>query len=386
MTANGKEQANQQWNQGLDIARGIAVLLVVYSHGLPLLANSEIWQALNHYTGLHIFFKPGWWGVRIFFALSGYLIGRQAITVLSKGGLQGAVMFTLRRWTRTVPTYWILLAITCSWLGVNWFSPTAIANATFVQTATLTKGNSSLIEVAWSLVIEEWSYAVIAAVLLGCAWLNVKAGIKQAAYLLLALAAVSWIWSLTARGGAAQLNWLDWELLKKTANLQLDSLAAGCVLASMEVLWPHHFRSLTSHPRRVLLIAATGMSALGWWLNAVFGPNAQPQAVHWLQLGTIGYTLCNIAACLFICGLWKLRDEHMPPWLSKPLHFYAKTSYSLYLVHFPIAIAIQRSWSSENSDGLFAIYFVVATLVGTAFWYCFERPFVALRKQLRVRG
>jgi peptidoglycan/LPS O-acetylase OafA/YrhL len=379
-----KESRPANWNQGLDLARGIAVLLVVYSHGLPILSNSTTWQAINNYSGFFLFFKPGWWGVRIFFALSGYLIGRQTISILNKGSLTEAAQFTFRRWIRTVPTYWILLAIICSWQGIPWLSGTAARNALFLQTAGTSANNTSLIEVAWSLVIEEWSYAFIAAILIISTALSLRPSRKHAARVLALMALASWIWSIQARTAAADLEWMNWDLMKKAANLQLDSLAAGCTLASIEILAPKVFHALTTNPVTVGLISTITMSLMGAWINTTFNFGNAPLTRDWQALASYGYTLSGIAACLFICSMWNIRDQELPNWITKPLHVLAATSYSLYLVHFPIANALRDLPREINAIAVFAIYCGISIATSTAFWLLFESPFIWIRKRLHT--
>jgi len=379
-----KPPHNSAWNQGLELARGVAVILVVYSHGLPLLAESKLWQALNSYSGLEAFFKPGWWGVRIFFALSGYLIGKQAISALSAGGLRPANIFLLRRWIRTVPTYWLLLGLACSWSGINWLSEQARLNGAFLQTAYLSQDSRSIIDVAWSLVIEEWSYAAIGVALLVCALTGKTFSREKSAKIILWLTFMSCGWSLAARIWAAQVDWITWDLLKKTACLQLDALSAGLALASIEVLSPTLFRGLTDRPKAIAAGSAAGMSVLGWWLNHAFSSDTLPTQLDWIQLATGGYILCNIAAALFICSLWKFNKNNLPQFLSKGLSFYAATSYSLYLVHLPIAKVFEGWGFAGNAELRFAAYFALSSAAGAATWLAFEKPFLAIRKYLRT--
>ena len=103
------QQSQSQWIDGIELLRAIAVALVTISHGFNLLNNwsNPISDFLS--SCISSFFKPGWWGVRIFFAISGYLIASQSIKVLHKGSANSAKNFALRRWIRTVPTYWIFL-------------------------------------------------------------------------------------------------------------------------------------------------------------------------------------------------------------------------------------------------------------------------------------
>src|SRR5262245_16100295 len=87
---------------GLDFLRALAILLVLVAHAsfmfLPLTHRLEAWWMLGHL------------GVELFFVLSGFLIGsilaRQAEEVQFSVG-----RFWARRWLRTLPNYYLFLAI-----------------------------------------------------------------------------------------------------------------------------------------------------------------------------------------------------------------------------------------------------------------------------------
>ena len=122
------------WNYGLELARCIAIVLVLISHGIHFLNSADGTFGIAVQSAFYYFLKPGWWGVRIFFALSGYLIGAQAIKILNNKNISDAIHFTFRRWLRTIPTYWILLAATCVANNINITSSEALSNAFFMQT------------------------------------------------------------------------------------------------------------------------------------------------------------------------------------------------------------------------------------------------------------
>ena len=155
---NMRRQGQYRWIDGIELLRAVAVILVVISHGIFLTKawNNDISDFILQC--FEAFMKPGSWGVRIFFAISGYLIASQSIKVITQGRPIYARNFAMRRWIRTVPTYWIFLISITAFEGTNIISRAFAENALFTQTA---YGNPSIIPVAWSLVIEEWSYAIV---------------------------------------------------------------------------------------------------------------------------------------------------------------------------------------------------------------------------------
>lgn len=378
-----KRKSSAPWNEGLELARACAIILVVYSHGKTLLERDPTWAWLNQAAGLESFFKPGWWGVRIFFALSGYLIGRQVIDVLNKGQLKLAIYFALRRWIRTVPTYWLLLGGVCLWEGVSWLSPTAITNALFLQSALPTQSSTSLIEVAWSLVIEEWSYGFLALLVLLFSLTTFSPTSRQAAKTVILICLASTALSIAARLWASNNIWINWEILKKTSTLQLDSLAAGICMAGLEILRPNQFQRLTQSQSWAGGVSIAGMSLFGWYLNAHFGSQSNPSSLDWALLGAIGYPLSSILSCGFLALLWPVKISHWPNWIKLALRLLANTSYSLYLVHLSVALSVAAIWPDMNGLLAFLLYIIASVGLGSLSWLALEKPFLKLRRYLR---
>ena len=83
------------------------MFLVLWSHSGHLLPDA--WRPFL----TPVWFRPGFWGVTIFFAISGFLVIGQLIDGVTGRRQETLQVFVFRRWLRTVPTYWILL----SWLS-----------------------------------------------------------------------------------------------------------------------------------------------------------------------------------------------------------------------------------------------------------------------------
>jgi len=105
-------------------------------------------------------------GVEIFFALSGFLIGQILITQAgSDPSLKNLGIFLVRRWMRTLPLYFGVLAL------LLWLAPPpgsisfyAIKFATLSQNLLGPMPAGGWFAVSWSLTIEEWFY-----IFFGCA-------------------------------------------------------------------------------------------------------------------------------------------------------------------------------------------------------------------------
>src|SRR5215467_9983632 len=144
----------------LDGLRGIAVLLVVYHHWMPLTLNISGDSVAGRLGAL------SWSGVDLFFVLSGFLIG--GILLDHKNSPSYFKTFYIRRVCRILPLYILCLALfymtkSSGWL---WNSPLPwYSYATFTQNFwTAFRGNSAealWLVPTWSLAVEEQFYLTL---------------------------------------------------------------------------------------------------------------------------------------------------------------------------------------------------------------------------------
>lgn len=137
---------------GLDILRGIAILLVMYEHGNSLLPTKLI--------KYFIIPRPSIDGVSIFFVLSGFLIGRILIKIINTSNFtfKDILNFWIRRWLRTIPNYYFILMVL---ILCNVFITQDIGHANikyFIFSQNLYEAHPLFFPEAWSLSIEEWFY------------------------------------------------------------------------------------------------------------------------------------------------------------------------------------------------------------------------------------
>lgn len=91
---------------GLDLMRVIAILAVLGSHILYIFPEQ--------YGGvIPLLQLGGVMGVEIFFVLSGYLIGSILLRLFVKEnfGMSDVKYFLIRRWFRTLPSYYLALVL-----------------------------------------------------------------------------------------------------------------------------------------------------------------------------------------------------------------------------------------------------------------------------------
>jgi len=137
---------------GLDIIRSVAILIVLYGHAGILLPTTV---AKKYYE-----FLPQLDGVALFFVLSGFLIGLIFLKMIESSSftITDLLNFGMRRWFRTLPNYFLVLAILIGYRiiifhntnGFSWNYVFFFQNFAWRQ--------PGFFRESWSLSVEEWFY------------------------------------------------------------------------------------------------------------------------------------------------------------------------------------------------------------------------------------
>src|SRR5262245_12716807 len=138
---------------GLDFLRALAIVLVVDCHAVTVLRSQPAYGVR----------QLGGTGVELFFVLSGWLLGRQLMRELRDTGTIDLRRFWYRRWLRTLPAYYAVLAFTFAWqlargnYDLHWsylfFGQTYLTDMPYFG-------------ISWSLCVEEHFYLAVAPILL----------------------------------------------------------------------------------------------------------------------------------------------------------------------------------------------------------------------------
>ncbi|TKB07111.1 MAG: acyltransferase [Mesorhizobium sp.] len=206
---------------GLDIVRATAILLVLIGHFS--VGGAIIWGFTPPPFGV---LNPGFYGVELFFALSGYLIGNILLEIAERPfKIDLLWRFWKRRWLRTIPCYLVALAISVAIARVN-----GDGNFNVLQFLTLTQNFATqfkleFFSVSWSLTVEEWFYLLFPIALFGALAVSPRRGVIVAIIAFLIVPAllryIGWRWFA-----------LDWSAgLRKMVPLQLDAIAYGTLAA-----------------------------------------------------------------------------------------------------------------------------------------------------------
>ena len=373
MTASG-------WLPGLDFVRATAIVLVVWAHGRALLPRGTLsdlpWLA------------PAHWGIELFFALSGYLIVGQLVAVLTAGSWQALQAFCWKRFLRTLPVYWLVLALLSLTLPADIRLQVWLREALFLRTFPFaTSDGGSLLAVNWSLAVEEMSYglfAIVMIVLLATRQHWRARGVSERAILaavllvLIGVGAASRAWA--ARHG------FSLDQLKFSALLHGDALAYG----GLARLWADGQRSRPHPwvlPMWVLVIGLLPLS--GWLGHAVRSTYLLPQpGVDQLQFhASMAYGLSRIVAAglvLAMAALPPLAFTQSRFWLAL-IGTTAAASYSTYLLHQVVVlhwVAGLKPQLPQLGVQLFCLYVGLSLALGYLSYQLLEKPWIKLRRRL----
>jgi len=356
---------------GLDTLRALAVTLVVLHHYVLFVSDAPTFGWVG---------EIGWVGVDLFFALSGYLIGRQIFAGLSRPGGFSLRRFYARRLLRTLPNYWVVLALYFLWPAFRGTAPLLPLweYAAFVQNFALEPG--SAFSHSWSLAIEEQFYLLLPALALLGTMLGASLGRSlRLAWGAIALAFLAgmlvraWLWREMAAHDH-QL-YFYFKYIYYSSLCRFDELLAGVALA---LLRTHHAGAWARLTRHGNLMGALGLLACGlafhFYLDDRYGFGI---TVFGFPLMALGFALLIVSA---VAPGSLLRDLRVPG--AGPL---ALWSYAIYLLHKPLCV-LAAGWMRELGFGAehpltIAALLALSVLGGWLLYRLVETPFMLLRER-----
>jgi peptidoglycan/LPS O-acetylase OafA/YrhL len=346
---------------GLDGIRGLAALFVVFHH-CYLLAFPGYPSSTGPFWSRWLIY--GQFAVVVFIVLSGFSL---AVSPARHGWeLGGARRFAHRRAWRILPPYWAALLFS---LLIAWFVvpqpgeavpglKSIVVNGLLIQDVT---GAPTPNGAFWSIAIEAQLYFVFPLLLLVVRRTN---GLTMAA---ISTGIVALVGVLAPRSSLVD------KLMRFTPQLAalfaMGVVAAGIVAASRRYRsWPWHWIALAAAIPPVTVIAVMGSEwTIGnyLWIDMALGP-------------AIGCLLAAVAT------------GHPRPFVrlldTPPLKRLGSFSYSLYLVHAPIVVAVYHLVVADrlgHGVAAFATTVGIAVPLSIAFaWFfasIFEIPFMKHR-------
>jgi peptidoglycan/LPS O-acetylase OafA/YrhL len=353
----------------LDGLRAVACLLVILHHcgrGGP---GASLAVALYNRVS-----ASAWVGVDLFFVLSGFLITGLLLDARERAG--GLRRFWERRALRILPLAYVFLAVVFFsplWRAAPWHAAVRAEQAWFWLYAnnwlalTAPGLDPGVLGHFWSLAIEEQFYLCWPLVVLFVPAARLR---MVCAILLAASAAGHGLAAAFHVGTTLVYDLTPWRLdgillgswlavgLRRDGWLRLPplslshrglALAAGAVAVAL--LWP-----------------ARGLPAGDPWVRAAGSAGA-----------AVTFTLLLWAALLSPQGALARRLLE-----ARPLAALGRISYGLYVLHFPIVLALRAVWPAPDGSlrdclAFFAATVALSAVAATLSWFSLERPMLRLR-------
>jgi len=354
----------------LDLLRGSAAFAVAIPHWL--MADAPFQPAAEMVAIA---------GVEVFFILSGFVLAPQILDFVVGRPWRNLGVFLARRWMRTIPPYVVAL-VAVGLLAGKLFTADFLRYLFYLQNLSLAANKSDFYPVAWSLSVEEWFYLLFAPLmfLLGRA-LNRADRRMEAAFAVLVIVAIGVARLLVARH--------DWDLeVRRVTVFRIDSIVWGFLLyLAMER--PIRLESFSLFrcfaPRngdavRALVRTLAALSCIAFaatvtelWI-----------AFHATKGSVIAQDVFPYSSALFgmiWVAFFRAAEPSFQrrPGLAAFSFTIGRISYSAYLFHLILIMALKPRIGAWPILAQLALYLAGVVTFSLLFWRGFERPLLAAR-------
>ena len=363
-----------------DGLRGIAILPVILLHvGVDTLPNGSLLFQLSR----------GWYGVDLFFVLSGFLITRILVTEMDATGTIDLPRFYGRRFLRLTPAYVSML--TTVLIGAVIFAPPELQQVPKVLPALVTytynyqiaagAAQIGVLTVIWSLCVEEQFYLV-------WPWILRRLGARRALWFCLAAVAALSVYRI-ALYALLNLGHMTDPTPKSAiwiyfaTDTRIGVIFVGCAAAlSLRERVARRFWASMRESRHLPTLAAVAAC-----LAAAFVTGAYPSSASW-RSATFGYTLASFTTAALIGAVFVRPSSGAARALAwRPLVSLGKISYGAYLFHPAIAWLLLRIDAFGSVRGRASRFMVASLAVMAITWIVaalhyeyVEKWFLARRK------
>ena len=363
----------------LDGLRGVAIINVLVGHiGLKSASYSAIMSkpALNWLRALLTWSNDAASGVRLFFALSGFLITWLLLVEEHRKARISLDLFYLRRALRILPVYYsflVVAALICAFSSLSLATPSM-----FLHAATFTTGwwpdMHALLGHTWSLSVEETFYLL---------WPPLLCQLKGRRRWIIAwtvIAATPIVRIALYRSGQERL-------LDHSAIGTADAIMWGCLAAMVLWRWParvQRFTASRSTTGRLLALAVIFIS-IAWGWNFHHPALLQLQKVFRPIMVPLLVSIQAVAFCYLIWSL-SLYRRGMMFWLlnTRAMIVTGILSYSLYLwqeIFLMHETAYAEGWWQRFPQNL-----PLAVMTAIASYVLIERPMLQLKDRFKAAG
>jgi peptidoglycan/LPS O-acetylase OafA/YrhL len=352
------DQAGEKRSSAVESLRALAALAVLEGHVYGI---SHGYGAAVYATYPARILFGGGFGVFLFFALTGFLLYRPFARRDFAGGDSVRLgRYAANRAFRILPLYYvvlvayILIADKGGSLGTWWRSLFLLENF-FPHTLSQVDG------VMWSLVVEVHFYLLLPLIAWALARLSARSP-RRAAVALVVVGVAAAVVRIVMVTKAHPVD-IRWEYSLPGTFV---FFVPGMLLALVDARWTTLRSKITGLASHGSLWAA---ASVPFWLAVLYRYNLDLLLVPatFLTVGAIALPLRRGALHRFL------------EW--RPLAALGVTSYSLYLLHFPIVNAFgTASWAPHGYLGLLVLCLVVCCALALVSYRVVEAPFLRLRR------
>jgi len=332
----------------------------------------------------HWIVRYGWFGVDLFFVLSGFLIAGQLLRPFARGERPDYARFFSRRLLRTLPVYLVVVAAYFAIPGVRdhpniaplWQFLTFTENVPPWPTPGLAFSH------VWSLCVEEQFYLIFPAVVALIALKPTPSRVTLSIVLVLIMGMLlrGYLWlrfvAETPFDIAADPHGPFMQLIYYPTDTRLDGLLMGVAAAAIQAFRPRTWARLTARPNLLLVAGLAGVVATSFVFNN--GQNAR----FWATV--FGYPFLSFSIVLIVMAAASPRSligRYRVPGAGA----LAAGAYSIYLSHKIVFHWLQlgRPHLPEWLQPFALAPAVLGVFVlGAALYWAVERPFLRLRDRL----
>ncbi len=365
----------------LDGLRGLAVILVLMRH-----AVRPFWPADDPVVNVFgwdfgTFMSNGWIGVDLFFILSGFLITHHILRLNErKHGNWTWRPYLEKRALRIVPAYYAVLLMAV--LGVfPYYEMSSQLLGLRVGYHMLFLQDylpSNLIVAFWSLGVEEKFYLIAPFLILARANRQSVQEQTTGIFMLLLLGIALRIFTAVNEPNVESYEQFFYTF-RSPFHMTMDPILFGVLIAFI-------YRAKDRLPR----ITSTSAANLAFWSGAALflwlsTANSMMAEITWwdktLQPTVVALAFAGITFGLIFGG------GPAAIFRSTLLFFFARISYSLYLIHLPLVpVSLRLANEIASGDSVFSVFVVIfgslSLIAALALHFAVEKPFLLMKERV----
>ena len=325
----------------LDIIRYLAAFIVASSHFFLEQSNKPILEFISSIS------------VEVFFVLSGFVLANQINLIIKRRFRYCDIwVFFVRRWVRTMPSYFIAIFITAFVFdAVDFYN--VLRHLLYIQNFISDNPSPNFFSVGWSLSIEEWFYILFPLTML-VFYKTIKEVDKLYLYVSFGIISLSillryFIGSEEAWG----------EDVRRSVIFRLDAIVFGYLAYS--------FKYISNKNSTLFFVLLLPIFLLTMYLFSLDFLNKNYQNLFFI--------LCGLFFSISIIFFSKV-SIHFRGRSALLFNFLSKLSYPIYLFHL-----VFIPFFSVNNNYL--LYIVALNIFAIVFHYGFEYQILKLRPKYK---